>query len=129
LILRASFALIALACPAGAEVSLLSMEFSADAFVVMFDEPIDAEKVPDLNGKDAIAIRLGPSAAESFAAFTKRHVGEEAIIRICGQEVSRPVLRGPIEGGSFLISGDLAEDAERWLHFLDARSCDQAQGS
>lgn len=129
MILRTSLALIALACPAGAETTLLSMEFPGEKFTLSPDSEMLAEGLLNWDGHDAISVILGPSEAENFLSFTTRHVGEEAIIRICGEEVSRPVLLTPIPGGTILIVGDTTWDRNRSLNFLTARACDPAPSS
>ncbi len=129
MILRTSFALIALAYPARAETALLSMEFPGETFSLSPDSEIEAETVLDMNGQGAIAIKLGPSETEAFGPFTSRHVGEEAVIRICDVEVSRPLMQTPLPGGSLMIVGDVATNMEHWLGILNARSCDPALNS
>ncbi|MBL9046029.1 MAG: hypothetical protein JNK34_01775 [Tabrizicola sp.] len=126
MILKASLALIALACPAGAETALLSMEFPSETFSLSPDSEMEAEMVLDMNGQGAIAIWLDPSEAKAFGLFTSRHVGEVAVIRICDVEVSRPLLQTPLLGGSLMIVSDVATNIERWLGILNARSCDPA---
>ncbi len=59
------------------------------------------------SGSVNIGFRMRPAAAEAFATFTRENIDRRAAIIVDGQLMSAPVIRGPIEGGSGVITGSM----------------------
>lgn len=80
----------------------------------------DAMVMRDGSGGVNIGFRLRPAAAEAFATFTRDNIDHRAAIIVDGQLMSAPVIRGPIEGGSGVITGSMdPREAQELASALD----------
>ncbi|MCW5747632.1 MAG: hypothetical protein KIT36_15705 [Alphaproteobacteria bacterium] len=64
-------------------------------------------------GTPHVEVRLSGAAAERLRDFTTAHVGKVIDIRVDGRVISRPMIREPIAGGTFVITGRLTGDDAR----------------
>lgn len=55
----------------------------------------------------SVEVRLSRDAAGRLRDFTTVHVGRVVVIRVDGRTVSRPIIRGPITSGSFVITANM----------------------
>jgi hypothetical protein len=119
--LRIALVIFALAVPAKAEVPVLSYEFPEETFVFPIDLLVGAEANPTLSGEMGLVATFGTGL--SLGPVTGRNVGTRPIIRICGEEVSRPVILNEVSGNIALIPLDKPSDAARLAAILNARTC------
>lgn len=69
----------------------------------------------DSNGNPAVAIRLTPEGARTFAQITSANVGRRMAIVLDGRIISAPVILNPITGGSLQITGGFTREDARAL--------------
>jgi preprotein translocase subunit SecD len=58
-------------------------------------------------GAPVVSVRLSQASAKAFAALTQKSIGRVMAFRVDGKVVMKPVIREPVVGGSFQISGNL----------------------
>lgn len=113
--------LLALATPARAENPVLSLEFTGEVFAAPIERLVDAKVSPNLSGNAALHITF--DAAGIFSPVTARNAGTVAIIRICGNEISRPIIQTELGGETLLVPLADPADAPRLAAILNARAC------
>jgi preprotein translocase subunit SecD len=75
-----------------------------------------AKAEPDPNGGGwQIALKFNAEGAKLFGEISSRNVGRPVAIRLDEQEISAPVIQGPILGGSAQISGRFDAQAAQLL--------------
>ena len=109
--------------PAVAEVAVMEIVAGADRLAFTADQ-ISAERTI---GRDVpeVLVALQADMARQMAAMTARHIGEELVIRVCGEEVMRPVLMEPIVRGRLMISVASDAEAQRVAVLLQTPECPQ----
>lgn len=64
-------------------------------------------------GEPSLTVRLPRTFAGELCALSKQHIGATVEIRVGCEAISRPLVREPICGGSFVVSGTMTPaDAE-----------------
>jgi preprotein translocase subunit SecD len=58
------------------------------------------------SGQPVLAIEISKESSEKLAALTRDHVGRRMELRVDGKVLSAPVIREPILGTKFQISGN-----------------------
>ncbi|MFC2966918.1 hypothetical protein [Acidimangrovimonas pyrenivorans] len=51
-----------------------------------------------------VFIKMAAAPTREFAAFTAAHVGDVVHVTVCGKEITAPVLRGKIPGGTIRLA-------------------------
>lgn len=69
-------------------------------------ERVEVDEDPTTQ-QDVVAITLTPESSEALAAYTRERVGKVIEIRVAGQRILAPTVRGPIDTGSLWISPGL----------------------
>lgn len=118
---RLAVLFLALATPARADVPVLSYEFPQETFVFPIELLIEATVSPTASGEPGLVATFGPGLSQG--PVTARNIGNTAIVRICGEEVSRPRILTEIAGNTVLLPLANPEDAERLAATLNARTC------
>ena len=89
--------------------------------VILSNSDVADAAVVVRNGNPTILVTLSQSAAGRFATTTEMNVGRRMAILIDGEVVSAPIIRGRIEGGKAMITGDFDRPrAERIARALRA---------
>ncbi len=68
-------------------------------------------------GMPEVTLLLSAPDGAVFAAFSRRHQGEELALSVCGEVLLRPRLLMPVEGGRLSLSGP--EVVEKLRIFLE----------
>ena len=64
-------------------------------------------------GQPLISFKMTEASARQFAELTRNNVGKPMSMRVDGRELTRPVIREPILGGTGQIAGNLTvQDAK-----------------
>jgi preprotein translocase subunit SecD len=58
-------------------------------------------------GEPLISFKMTESSARQFAELTRNNIGKPMSIRVDGRELTRPVIREPIVGGTGQVGGSL----------------------
>ena len=118
---------LALAAPGRAETPVLAYEFPTETFVFPMDLLIEARAAPMVGGEPGLIATFGPGLAQG--PVTARNVGRKVIVRICGEEVARPVIQTEIGGNTVVLPLSDPADAPRLAAILNARTCTVPAGS
>lgn len=118
--LRSAVLLLALATPARAEMPVLSFEFPDETYVVPINMLSGATATPTTTGELGVIAKIPQGL---IGPVTARNIGTQAIIRICGVMVSRPVIQTEIAGDTLMLPLETPADAPRLAAILNARSC------
>ncbi len=109
--------LLILSTPAWAQ----ARSFSVGDLAIAEADIIDARGLPDTMGNAMLQVTLETPAAERLARLTAI-VGQQLPIILDGETIASPVIREPITGGTFVISGQwtLAE-ADRLAKLISGK--------
>ena len=58
-------------------------------------------------GEPLISFKMTEASARQFAELTRNNIGKPMSIRVDGRELTRPVIREPIVGGTGQVGGSL----------------------
>ena len=86
-------------------------KFSIGATSFAEHDIIDARAQPDLGGQATILITFSAAAAKRLETETAAHIGKPVDIKLDDTVLMSPIVREPIAGGTFQISGGLTFDA------------------
>lgn len=87
-------------------------------------DEISGVRVNDNESFNQITFQVDETTAKLFATLTTENVGAQIIIKVCGEEVSNPVVQTPIFGGVLVLSGFTNNKAQEIGHILTgSRSC------
>ncbi|MBA4350151.1 MAG: hypothetical protein C0427_02755 [Rhodobacter sp.] len=123
----ATLLIISLATPAKADTPVLVYEFPKESFVFPIDLLIEAKAIPMTSGEQGLVATFAPELSQG--PVTARNVGTKAIVRICGEDVSRPLILSEISGSTVMLPLDNPDDAPRLAATLNARKCTEPSSS
>jgi preprotein translocase subunit SecD len=103
-----------LRCVIAGAVSLL-IATAAAAEPLLFDVAQANPGFDQRTNEPIVSFRFTPESARKFAQFTSENVGRAAEIRLDGKVLSRPIIQGPILGGTGQISGSFTVEQARDL--------------
>lgn len=89
------------------------------ASVLSGDLLVDAHTAfDDQNDEPVVSFRFNNTGARKFGEITSQHVGEPFAIVLDNKVITAPVIRGPILGGSGIISGSFTVESANDLALL-----------
>lgn len=74
-------------------------------------------------GGPRVVVTLDPVLRAALQALTESHIGQEVVIRVCGQVVSRPTLWSAVTNGVFAVQGDDLPTARHLAQVLRSKDC------
>ena len=84
--------------------------------------------VPDSTRSNQIKFQVDGITEKAFTKLSFDNLGNQIVIRICGEQVSNPVIRDPLFGGEMAVSGFTEDEAKKIGDVLSGRStCLQAR--
>lgn len=117
-----------LAGPACADTPAFSIGFeSGGTFDGVEARGADVEQaVPTFDGSanPSVRVRLATRFDPLIAKLTSGHVGETAVVRICGEIVSEPRLMSPIHTADFIITTKSSDEAARLAVRIASPDCE-----
>ncbi|MFN3973275.1 MAG: hypothetical protein ACK4L4_18280 [Gemmobacter sp.] len=103
----------ALADPAALlRIEMLGPDAQVTAIEAEPGDILSVEDAPGLGGRFGLTVRLVPQLDDPVARLTQGRDGDTVVVKICGQEMLRAVLRGEIPSARFTLS--LQDRAVRW---------------
>jgi hypothetical protein len=125
-VVRTSLAVLAIAALDAAELRADSVPlvFEAEGAVLgLYPDDVARVDLVAAPGRGAaVEVMLNPGAIAALAALTSGHVGEELVIRFCGQELLRPRLMVPRDEGRFAPGGRVGERGAEIVAILQGRA-------
>lgn len=101
-----------------------------DELTLGADNIVEVKTEPDSRSGGAwVQISMDEAFAAAFYKMSVENLGQQVVILICGEEVSRPVLLDPITGGKSAVGPFAAKQASETVELLSgARACSPQAG-
>ncbi len=88
---------------------------------------IEAKATPMMTGEQGLVVTFAPGLSQG--PVTARNIGTKPIVRICGEEVSKPLILTEISGSIVMLPLENPDDAPRLAATLNARKCNDPSSS